>query len=279
MSFDRTLIDFTDYAVGEHRITCPACGRGGRDKTCGLTIEHDKGVAHCFRCNYVESHRPEHRPLHRPGRPIIGPVQAPKHETLSDYWLELWSACKPLHGVALDYLKGRRCALPPEDGDLRCHPALKHPRGHVGAALVGLVTDALNNDPISLHRTWIQADGRKADVDPPRLLLAGHRKQGGVIKLWPDEYVTHGLAVCEGIETALSLAHAYTPVWACIDAGNLAVLPVLAGIETLLIARDNDPAGQKAAHACATRWAAAGVEVRLTRQAENDINDTLRGAA
>nr|WP_228882485.1 toprim domain-containing protein [Paraburkholderia saeva] len=132
---------------------------------------------------------------------------------------------------------------------------------------------------MSLHRTWICADGRKADIDPQRLLLGGHRKQGGVIRMWPDESVTTGLGIAEGIETALSLAWAYAPVWACIDAGNLKALPVLPGIESLVIGADNDPAGIDGAHACAQRWAADGVEVHMTKQTENDLNDVLKEVA
>ncbi|MFM0644531.1 toprim domain-containing protein, partial [Paraburkholderia bryophila] len=120
---------------------------------------------------------------------------------------------------------------------------------------------------------------RKADVDPPRLLLGGHRKQGGVIRLWPSEAVTVGLGIAEGIETALSLAWAYVPVWACIDAGNLKALPRLPGIESLVIGADNDPAGMDAAHACAQRWAADRSEVYMTRQEQNDLNDVLKEAA
>ena len=33
------------------------------------------------------------------------------------------------------------------------------------------------------------------------MLCKGHRKAGGVIRLWPDDEVTDGLAVAEGIET------------------------------------------------------------------------------
>jgi hypothetical protein len=130
--------------------------------------------------------------------------------------------------------------------------------------------------PISLHRTWVRADGRKADIEHPRLLLGdGHRKQGGVIRLWPDDAVTTGLGIAEGIETALSLAHGYSPVWALIDASNLAAFPYLPGIESHVIGADNDAAGIAAARACAARWAVAGAEVLLTRQAENDLNDML----
>jgi hypothetical protein len=144
---------------------------------------------------------------------------------------------------------------------------------------VGLITDAVTREPLSLHRTWVQADGRKAEVDPPRLLLARHRKQNGVIRLWPDECVSIGLGVAEGIESALSLAWAFVPVWACIDAGNLAALHVLDGIEHLTIAADNDPAGQAAAQTCAARWAAAGRTVTVTVQRQNDINDLVQGVA
>ncbi|GCB02944.1 toprim domain-containing protein [Ralstonia sp. SET104] len=274
------MVVWTDYATGDHRVTCPACGRGERDKTLGLTIEAGgKGVAHCFRCAFTASYHPDRGARQQAAKPRIKATTMQRHAVLSDYGRELWRACKPLSGVAVAYLEGRRCVIPPADGDLRFHPALKHPTGDTGPALVGLITDAVTREPLSLHRTWVQADGRKADVDPPRLLLGGHRKQGGVIRLWPDEAVTVGLGIAEGIETALSLAWAYAPVWACIDAGNMAGFPVLSGIEALAIGADNDAAGHAAAQACAARWVAADVEVFITRQAQNDLNDAIKGAA
>lgn len=275
------MIAWIDYAIGNHRLACPACARGGRDMTLGLTVEPSgKGVAHCFRCAFTESYHPDRGARQQAAvKPRIKAVTTPKHEVLSDYGCKLWRACKPLSGVAIDYLRARLCVIPPVEGDLRCHPALKHPSGYTGPALVGLITDASTGHPLSLHRTWIKGDGRKADVDPPRLLLGGHRKQGGVIRLWPDEAVTMGLGVAEGIETALSLAWAYAPVWACIDAGNLTSLPVLPGIGALVIGADNDAAGTAAAQQCAQRWANVGAEVYVTRQSENDLNDILKEAA
>jgi putative DNA primase/helicase len=274
------VIAWNDYDTGNHRLSCPACGRGERDKTLGLTVEADgKGVAHCFRCEFTETFRPDkggnvaRLPTIKAAQPLA------RHDTLSAFGRDLWNACNPLSRIAVDYLAARHCRIPPADGDLRWHPSLKHPTGYVGPALVALVTDVLSGGPLSLHRTWIRADGRKAEVEPPRLLLGGHRKQGGVIRLWPSEAVTVGLGVAEGIETALSLAWAYLPTWACIDAGNLRALPRLPGIESLVIGADNDPAGIDAAHACAQRWAADGAEVYMTKQAENDLNDTLAEAA
>lgn len=268
-----------DLEPGEHRLACPECSRGPRDRTLGVTVEYGRGVAHCFRCGYVETFDDD-RVARRPGRPIQSTVGASKRETLSDYGRELWGTCRPVSGAARAYLEARACAMPPSDGDLRWHPELRHPSGYIGPALVALATDVVTREPCTLHRTWIHADGRKADVDPPRLLLAGHRKAGSVIRLWPDECVTYGLAVAEGIETALALAHAYTPVWACIDAGNLGALPVLQGVETLLVGADHDAAGTAAAQSCASRWTAAGRTAYIVtpQRAKTDINDMARAA-
>jgi putative DNA primase/helicase len=274
------MLAFHELAIGGHRLNCPACGRKPSDKTLGVTVDlYGRAVAHCYRCHYVETYRPARGAAIRPGKAHNRTVQATKRECLSEYGLELWRTCRPIYGVALDYLKARHCAVPPADGDLRFHPALKHPSGYIGPALVGLVTHAETRQPMTLHRTWVKRDGTKGDVHPSRMLLGGHRKAGGVIRLWPDESVTNGLALAEGVETALSLAHGYTPVWSCIDAGNLAAVPVLAGIETLMIAVDNDPAGIGAASDCAARWTRAGVEVRLVTSGapKADINDVARG--
>lgn len=275
------MINWSGYDTGNHRVKCPVCGRGDRDRTLGLTVKPGgNGVCHCFRCAYTESYRLNHGTWI--GTAVKQRATAPtsvRHEGLSEYGKALWSACKPISDVAHSYLEARRCFIPPADGDLRWHSSVKHPSGYVGPCLVGLVTDVVSGEPLSLHRTWIQANGSKATVDSPRMLLGGHRKQGGVIRLWPDEAVTAGLGIGEGIETALSLAWGYSPVWACIDAGNMAALPALSGIECLMIAADNDTAGNAGAMACAKQFTEAGIEVFVTRQAANDLNDTLQEAA
>ncbi|MGL4189648.1 MAG: DUF7146 domain-containing protein [Sphaerotilus sulfidivorans] len=224
----------------------------------------------------------------RPARPapVLRAVEPErhKHQTLSPYGLRLWASSLPLAGtVGAAYLPARGCVLPPADGDLRFLPAHKHPLGeYTGPALVALVTDILTGEPISLHQTWIRPDGTKPDdlPGPARLLLGGHRKAGGCIRLWPDEAVTHGLGVGEGIESCLSLAHAFTPAWSLIDAGNLAALPVLPGVEALTIAQDNDPAGRRAAQTVAERWAAAGCTVAIVGAEHDgeDLNDIIKDA-
>lgn len=272
------MIAWNVYAPGKHRITCFVCGCKASDKTLGVLIEIDgKGVAHCFRCNFVETHRPDAGTRYKPGKLTPKTLKQTKHETLSDYGLELWDQCQPLAGVALAYLKNRKC-FAPKYGDLRYHPAVKHPSGYTGPALVALITDIHTNKPLSLHRTWITATG-KADVQPVRMLLGNHSIINGVIRLTPDDEVNSLLGIAEGIETALSLALAPLPVWATIDAGHLSKFHVLNGIQTLVIAQDKDPAGIAAASTCAARWAGAGKTVYVTNQTQNDLNDVVMEAA
>jgi hypothetical protein len=188
---------------------------------------------------------------------------APAAEHAPQEWSALaqsiWDPAQPLPGtLAETYLHGRGCLQPPPDADcVRFLPA----RGKYPDSMVALVTNAATNKPQSLHFTYLNPDGTKHS-DGKRL-LGGHRKAGGCIRLWPDEAVTHSLAIGEGIETMLCAAHGFTPVWATVDAGNMAAFPVLAGIESLTLVADHDDAGIRAARKCAERWAAAGKQVRI----------------
>jgi putative DNA primase/helicase len=264
-------IDLTLFEIGEHRISCPYCSKQASDKTLGITVRAiGDAVAHCFRCEYTQSLRSRmRRPLFKPQLTL-----QEKRTTLSSYARSLWSECKPISGTALDYLRSRNCVIPPADGDLRWHPNLKHPSGYRGPALVGLVTHVETGEAMSLHRTWITSSG-KAKAEPNRMLLGGHTSKHGVIRLYHDEYVTTGLGVAEGIETALSLAHEYRPVWAAISAGNMGSLPAISGVECLTIAVDSDDAGRKAAESLSHRWYEAGVQVRHAYVEYGDLNDHL----
>ena len=118
-------------------------------------------------------------------------------------------------------------------------------------------------------------------------------KDGAIIKLWPHSTISNHLVVGEGVETVLSAAlhirhrgGLLQPAWACVDAGNLAKLPVLPGVEFLAILVDNDEpdakgrqAGQDAARKCSERWVSAGRQVRRLTPAEpgRDFNDIVKG--
>ena len=113
--------------------------------------------------------------------------------------------------------------------------------------------------------------------------MALGRAGGACVKLAPDEDVTHGLFLAEGVETALAAIRAgLAPVWAAGDAGHLRSFPVLGGIECLTVLADRDAGGTgvEAARGCAARWTAAGREVRIIPpRSAKDWNDVVRGNA
>jgi putative DNA primase/helicase len=131
-------------------------------------------------------------------------------------------------------------------------------RWHAGIrAVVALMTDPESNQPCGIHRTFLYPDGSKRE----RKMLG---KQG-VVRLSPDEEVTQGLGIAEGIEDGLAvLLSGWAPVWAATSSGAIERFPVLAGIESLTVFADADEAGIKAAHRCTERWAAAGREARTS---------------
>ena len=131
--------------------------------------------------------------------------------------------------------------------------------------MVGLITDVSTGEPLSLHFTFLCRDGSgKAPIERQKVLLKGHRKAGGVVRLTADADVTMGLGLAEGIETALACASSgWQPVWAAVDASNIASFPVLPGIECLTVFADNDRAGQTAAQKCLLRWQNTGRAARI----------------
>jgi putative DNA primase/helicase len=204
------------------------------------------------------------RPVARPQPPTAPDPAAERKRALAG---RLWAQSLLIDEdtPAGQYLLGRGCLLPPVDGDLRWLPALSL-FDQTGPAMVGRMTASTDrDDAVGLHVTWLRETAVGQWARGERRYLGP--KAGAVVRLWGDEAVTTSLGVSEGLETGLALAHAHRPAWACMDAGNLAALPILAGIEALLVAVDNDDAGRAAARVCAARWASAGVEVRLAMPA------------
>jgi putative DNA primase/helicase len=144
------------------------------------------------------------------------------------------------------------CPRPTEDGVERF------------PAMVAPITDPVSNQLVGTHCTFLRPDGCGKIEHGKQKIMWG---SWGAIRLSPDDDVTTGLGIAEGIETSLSLIqHAgWRPVWAAGCAGAIAKFPVLPGIECLTIFPDCDDsgAGLKAAEECAARWRLAGREVRM----------------
>jgi hypothetical protein len=135
--------------------------------------------------------------------------------------------------------------------------------------------DIVSDEPVSIHRIALTPDGDKIE----RRLLGS----GGIVKLWP---AGPRLVVGEGVETTLAAATRIThrgaplqPAWSAVSTGTLGALPLIPGVEELIILVDNDVsgAGQAAANRCSERWSRAGRRVvRLTpKRPDSDFNDLI----
>jgi hypothetical protein len=125
-----------------------------------------------------------------------------------------------------------------------------------------------------IHRTALTPQGGKVG----RKMLGAARD--AAIMLDPDENVTAGLSIAEGIESALAGRElGWRPVWALGSAGAIGRFPVLSGIEclTLLAETDDSGANAKAVQEVGTRWLRAGREVLVVKpECAGDMNDVLR---
>jgi hypothetical protein len=131
-------------------------------------------------------------------------------------------------------------------------------RWHEGEnAVVALMTDPLTNEPVGLHRTYLDKSGCKIT----RKMLG----KAGIVRLSPDETVNLGLGLTEGVEDGLAvLLSGWAPVWAATSGAMMAAFPTPSAIESLTLFHDADKTGTRAAETCAQRWTAAGCQARLS---------------
>ena len=163
--------------------------------------------------------------------------------------------CYGCRRLALDTFTAPPC--------LRLHPALDywHEGQRVGTfpAMVAPIV-APDGRTVALHRTYLTADGRKADVpNPKKLTGAAGPLAGACIPLHRPARGCIGIA--EGIETALAAWRASAvPTVAAYCAGNLAAWQWPAGVQRLTIFADADKAGREAADTLRAR--ALGARLR-----------------
>ena len=195
----------------------------------------------------------------------------------------LWRRCRAIDGTHAEaYLRARglaRCRFP----TLRFHPSLIY-RDSGGArrlpALVAAVTADAGGRPghgavCGVQRTWLDSRApAKAGVASPRKALG--RIFGYAVRFGsPADGAS--LLVGEGIETVLSLVTAMpnTIAAAALSAGSLGAFAPPPGVTRLLIARDNDAEGARAAARLARRCTCAGVAATVIVPQGDDFNSDL----
>jgi hypothetical protein len=201
----------------------------------------------------------------------------PKLQRNQQLALRIWTEAKPIAGtIAESYLANRIGRITAFPEDLRFHAGC--PRGNQKLpALVALLRDVRSDEPKAIQRIYLAPDGSDRLRDAMGKATLGPAT-GAVCKLSPNEGVTAGLGIAEGVEKGLALlAIGWAPIWATVGTSTMTNMPVLSGIEALTIFADADKAGQRAADSCATRWAESGAEVKIRtpKIADSDWNDAL----
>jgi putative DNA primase/helicase len=293
------LDDLRHLIVGDRNRSyvetiCPLCShlrkpRNRQKRVC--TIFFRDGVPISFNCHHCGEHGPiidrNAARRHRRVTPYLVAAQPVHHgsnetaQARTEHAMRIFADAVPITGTpAAQYLAWRGFHLEAFPDDLRFHPACPFGQDRL-PCMVAQVRDIRTNEPIAIHRTAIKPDGNgKCFDDGPESRKALGPISGGAIKLTPDDAITLGLGIAEGIETALRCMTLGWPMWSCLSASGIAKCPVLAGIEALTIFCDHDKseAGQLAAFECRSRWVAAGVEVKVLRppQVDTDWDDLLR---
>jgi hypothetical protein len=198
----------------------------------------------------------------------------------SAFALKLWKEGRPIAGtLAAKYLgetRGIDLAALPADVDqvLRFYPRCPFGPRVYHPCLLALLRDVRTDAPTGIHRIALTPNAQKID----RRTLG----RPGVAKLWP---AGSQLVAGEGVETVLAAAtripyrgEPLRPAWSAVSADRLGNLPVLPGVERLILLVDHDDAGRSAAACCAERWTRAGrTVIRLTpKRAGADFNDLVR---
>ena len=200
----------------------------------------------------------------------------------------LWRRCRAIDGTHAEaYLKARaihRCRFPA----LRFHPELFYRDGggvRRLPALVAAVTANAGERPgpeehsgpsappehaaiVGVHRTWLDPrQPAKAAVSFPRKTLG--RVHGHAVRFGEPGAGT--LVVGEGIETVLSMVTAA----AALSAGSLGAFTPPPGLVRLVVACDNDAAGESAALRLRRRCDALRIECAVVVSETGDFNEDL----
>jgi putative DNA primase/helicase len=221
------------------------------------------------------------RPRRELKRRIINPSDdgaERKRELALRIWREAINPCETLVEA---YLKSRGLNLPEE----AAHEAIRfHPYCQVGhdrfPAMVCQVRNIATNEPQAIHRTALAPDGTSIKRNGKTHRMGLGPITGGAIKIDPDEDVTQGLCIGEGVETCLAgRLMGLRPVWSVVNTRGIETFPVLPGLDGLHIIRENDANGAsaKAVEACARGWHEAGRDVVIADpDTAKDLNDELR---
>lgn len=259
----------------EWRGMCPACGYGGG----AFVLSAGRGGGVLAWCASCQDRAAIARLMDGDALPPATPAEAARSAATkarkAERAISLYRGAGPIPGTpAALYLAHRGIGNLMQADCLRFRPDTPHPAGGQLPAMLAAVAD-VSGAIVAVHRTFLAADGRKADVEPVKASLGPI--WGGAIRLSPI-VPNMPVVIGEGVETSASAGHLMGfPAWAAISAGNMAkglVLP--AEVRRVVIAADPDEPGRRAAREAWCRWNAEGRHVEIAIPDDGrDFNDLL----
>lgn len=265
-----------DDRNGSGSFFCNFCGAGG-----GVDF-----VMKFLRCDFItakaeiEKHIGSAK-VHVPKAVDVGDMQG--------RMIASWQRAQPLGAsdAAARYLRARGLDLDPWPSQLRyaAEAAYKHDDGKKSfhPAMVAKFVGP-DGKMFTLHRTFLDDRGRKADLPEVRKLAPGKSPEGGAVRLAPS---AETMGVSTGIETSLSASIMWrVPVWATLNDRLLLKWEPPPTARRILIFGDNDASfsGQMAAYGLAYRlrnMQTDGVhkyeiEIHIPEKIGDDWNDVHR---
>ncbi len=188
----------------------------------------------------------------------------------------LFNAGKPIAGtLAETYLAGR-CIAVPAQAALRFHPGVYYQEAGATRQAPALLAAVHDNDGsfTAVNRIWVAQDGNGLAHIPTPKKVRGHLL-GNAVRFGKPEDI---LIVGEGIETVLSLKTVRPDIAmaAALTANHLAAFVPPPDIKHLLIARDNDEAGNSAAQSLSAKAREQSIRPCIIVPRAKDFNDDLR---
>lgn len=250
-----------DDKFGRGDSFCSHCGpRSGPDLVMDLM-----GLEFPEACRWIEGQTGR---VHK----VTEPKQQKTAEELKADLRRVWGGGKQLvEGDPVWLYLARRCGIKSAPAGVRYHPALDYwgddGQRSTHPAMLASVMDAAGRC-LSIHRTYLTADGQKAAVSTPRKLMPpSDRLHNVAIRLAAPS--DGWMAIAEGVETALAFSTLWqAPCWSAVSAGLLETFSPPDGISLLVIAGDNDTSytGQASAYKLAKRLTQERPEVEIRVQ-------------